>query len=378
MERQSNSVVTFNGEPTRHTQAGIVIAKIENVLEEIIDALSENRVLGIPLRNRRSGNESLIRFPASTGTEVKRFTCTLLILHVCYEALTAGHVITKRNIYYQNPDLFGSQQYVDSLVDDIAFTFGVGRDALSIVAAYKGLIAGSVIITLKNHSVIDCSSDENGSLIPHPEAISRIDIGEAKWILVIEKEGKGFPDLVTRQLLHILHSAFPYVPIYALVDYDPSGISIMLTYKCGSRGLSHEEHITIPGILWLGPTSCDILGHTRYPSLPDTNLSNDVSSEYDSDPYSSVLSPSSPSSPTSSLSAIPIEVTTHLSTSDRRRAIGILRRLEIYPMESVGEPDLVHELQLMLMLNIKAEIQAVDESGDMTGWLDSKISNYGI
>ncbi|KAI1469872.1 DNA topoisomerase IV, alpha subunit [Daldinia caldariorum] len=397
MERQSNSVVVFNGDATRHAQARTVKAKIEDILGEIIDALSENRVLDIPLRSRRSGNESLLRFPASTGTEVKRFTCVLLVLHLCYEALNSGHVITKRNIYYQNPDLFGSQQYVDSLVDDIAFTFGVGRDALNIVAAYKGLIAGSVIITLKNHSVIDCSSDENGSLIPHAEAIRRVDIGETKWILVIEKEAtfrglaasgyyglcdagvgvlvtaKGFPDLVTRQFLHILHSAFPQIPIYALVDYDPSGIAIMLTYKCSSPGLSHEESITIPGILWLGPTSTDILGHTRYHSMPNASSSDDVSSEYGYDPSPST-SPHSP--PGDSLSAIPIEVTTHLSTSDRRKAIGILRRLESQPIGSVGEPDLVHELQLMLMLNIKAEIQAVDESGDMAGWLDDKLSNY--
>lgn len=80
---------------------------------------------------------------------------------MCHEALVSGHVITKRNIYYQNPDLFGSQQYVDNLVDDVAFTFGVGRDMLNIVAAYKGLVAGNIHIVLKRNSVLDCSSDTN-------------------------------------------------------------------------------------------------------------------------------------------------------------------------------------------------------------------------
>ncbi|KAI1481791.1 DNA topoisomerase IV, alpha subunit [Daldinia eschscholtzii] len=394
MERQSNSIVTFNEDATRNAQAGVVMAKIEDILGRIMEALSENRVLDIPLRNRRSGNEGLLRFPASTGTEVKRFTCVLLILHLCHEALTSGHVITKRNIYYQNPDLFGNQQYVDNLVDDIAFTFGVGRDALRIVAAYKGLIAGSVIITLKNHSVIDCSSDDNGSLIPHAEAIRRIDIGGTKWIMVIEKEatfrglaasgyyglcddgvgvlitGKGFPDLVTRRFLHMLHSAFPQVPIYALVDYDPSGIAIMLTYKCGSQGLSHEENITVPGIMWLGPTSRDILDHTCRPSVSNTNSSGDINSEYD-------YNPSPPTSPLcGSPSILPVEVTNNLSTSDRRKAISLLCRLDSHPVESTDAPCLVRELQLMLMLNIKAEIQAVDDSGDMARWLDDKLSIY--
>ncbi|KAI2778212.1 DNA topoisomerase IV, alpha subunit [Daldinia loculata] len=394
MDRQSNSIVTFGGDATRNAQAGAVIVKIEDVLERIIDALTENRVLDIPLRNRRTGNESLIRFPASTEAEAKRFTCVLQILHLCYEALISDHVITKRNIYYQNPDLFGSQQYVDNLVDDIAFTFGVGRDALSVVAAYKGLIAGGVIITLKNHSVLDCSSDNNGTLIPHAKAIRRIDIGETKWIMVIEKEatfrglaasgyyglsdggigvlvtGKGYPDLVTRQFLHLLHSSFPQVPIYALVDFDPSGIAIMLTYKCGSQGLGHEENVTIPEISWLGPKSRDILNHTRYSSSSHTNPSDDSTPQYSQD------SSSSSSPPNISVFPIPVEVTAHLSTSDRRKAVGLLRRLDNHPVESENEPRLAHELQLMLMLNIKAEIQAVDDSGDMTGWLDVKLSNY--
>lgn len=35
--------------------------------------------------------------------------------------------------------------------------------------------------------------------------------------------------------------------------------------------------------------------------------------------------------------------------------------------------DQLAELQKMLMLNIKAEIQAVDSFGDITGWLDQKL-----
>lgn len=38
-----------------------------------------------------------------------------------------------RNIYYQDPDLFKSQSHVDELVDNLAFTLGVGRNALNIV-----------------------------------------------------------------------------------------------------------------------------------------------------------------------------------------------------------------------------------------------------
>lgn len=47
---------------------------------------------------------------------------------------------------------------------------------------------------------------------------------------------------------------------------------------------------------------------------------------------------------------------------------------------TVGNRDLDHEemeqlreLQVMLMLNMKAEIQAIDHMGDLSGWLDDKI-----
>jgi len=38
-----------------------------------------------------------------------------------------------RNIFYRHPDLFKRQEVVDDLVDDLAFTLGLGRDALNIV-----------------------------------------------------------------------------------------------------------------------------------------------------------------------------------------------------------------------------------------------------
>lgn len=39
-------------------------------------------------------------------------------------------------------------------------------------------------------------------------------------------------------------------------------------------------------------------------------------------------------------------------------------------MESL---DFVRELQVMLLLNTKAEIQAVDEAGDLSVWLESAL-----
>ncbi|KAI2613417.1 DNA topoisomerase IV, alpha subunit [Hypoxylon sp. NC1633] len=391
----------FSTGATRNLEAGAVVTKIEDILERIVDALTENRVLTIPLRSRQSGNERSILFPANTDAEIKRFTCTLQILHLCHEALVSGHVITKRAIYYQNPDLFGSQQYVDCLVDDIAFTFGVGRDNLNIVAAYKGLIVGKATVTLRDESVVDCSSDSNGTLIPHVESIEQIDISQAKWIMVIEKEatfrglaasrffemcavgagvlvtGKGYPDLVTRQFLHRLHSNFPQTPVYALVDFDPDGIAIMLTYKRGSRSLGHEQDVTVTGLSWLGPKSSDILGHTHHrPPLARPSQTNQPFVFTAPSGQSTQASSSPISQSNRDLPANPLDSTSHLTTSDRRKAIGLLRRLKDEHFQSTDDMELVYELQLMLVLNIKAEIQAVDDAGDMTRWLDEKLSDH--
>jgi len=72
------------------------------------------------------------------------------ILTLSHEALVSGNIITKRfvegtdnpwfgslnkprNIYYRHPELFRRQEVVDELVDDLACTLGLGRDALNVV-----------------------------------------------------------------------------------------------------------------------------------------------------------------------------------------------------------------------------------------------------
>lgn len=67
-------VIAFTRDAARNPHTGTIINKIEDILENIVDALSENRVLTIPLRSRHSGNVRLIRFPANTNAEVKRFS----------------------------------------------------------------------------------------------------------------------------------------------------------------------------------------------------------------------------------------------------------------------------------------------------------------
>lgn len=112
-------------DPRQNPQTGLIITKIEEILIANIDALTENRVLTIPVRNRRTGNLQRVRFPSSRNTEAKKFSTSysrsaklacsvpvrfthcflrppslaalLQILHLSHESLVAGTVITKRS-----------------------------------------------------------------------------------------------------------------------------------------------------------------------------------------------------------------------------------------------------------------------------------------
>jgi meiotic recombination protein SPO11 len=68
--------------------------------------------------------------------------------------------------------------------------------------------------------------------------------------------------------------------------------------------------------------------------------------------------------------------TAPLSSRDRRVAINIIQEICGNEILDVDEMEQRHELQLMLMLNVKAEMQAVDNSGDITDWLDRKLCSY--
>jgi meiotic recombination protein SPO11 len=255
--------------------------------------------------------------------------------------------------------LFGRQSQVDRYVDNIAYTFGVTRSALHVIAAAKGLIAGAVSFCRRDGSTVDASSDREGLLMPNLKDILSVNISSVKWILVIEKEAsfrsiaastfwstlsisgimvtaKGYPDIATRAMLRFLSSPSPQnsfcaPPVYAMVDFDPDGIAILSTYKYGSDNLAHEtSHLCLPQIQWL-----------------------DLRSEH-------VLSGEATHADQGLLT---------LTARDRTKARSMLgwQVLE-------GDEDLRRELRVMLMLNVKAELQLLDAtSAGMSNLLESSL-----
>lgn len=160
-----------------------------------------------------------------------------------------------------------------------------------------------------------------------------------------------------------------------VVDCDPHGIDIMRMYKHGSRGLGHEANARVPGLQWLGIKMDDILVGVNQPRLGQGS-SQGTSSQGSHSP----VVPASQSSTqfrsqgqrtaTDSLMA--------LTPNDRKTARRILKAIageEGGDERELDQEELeqLRELQVMLMLNMKAEIQAIDNMGDLSGWLDEKM-----
>ena len=115
-----------------------------------------------------------------------------------------------------------------------------------------------------------------------------------------------------------------------LFDFDPYGVDILKCYRIGSKASAGQKALAIPEMRWTGLKSEDIVG-LETGSMP-------------------------------------------LSQADRAKAQKLLDGLL---MEDVVASDMVEcrsELQKMLMLNMKAEIQALDAGlGGTHAWLESKM-----
>jgi len=123
--------------------------------------------------------------------------------------------------------------------------------------------------------------------------------------------------------------------MYILIDSDPDGMAIMSTYKYGSLAQAHRTaSLNVPKLEWLGLRASELVTET--------------------DPLGD-------------------ECLVRLSLRDRKKARAILAKSPCF-VEDGPEPAWRAELQQMLMLNIKAEIELLYErEGGIEGWLDKKL-----
>ena len=163
------------------------------------------------------------------------------------------------------------------------------------------------------------------------------------------------------------------------MDFDPDGVSIMRTYKHGSLGMRHEESVTVPGLTWLGVKHGDLLDLQMrpLPSEPSGSQESQSTSSLSQNSNNASSRTISRSMSGSSRLGEAGWKTLSMSRRDRAKAVRLLSTLEEQHHQDADEMEQASELQLMLMLNMKFEIQAVDEAENMAYWLDERLSRIG-
>lgn len=113
------------------------------------------------------------------------------LLGLIKDNLEEDNLSTKRDLYYQDVELFENQKVVDSTINSIAAYMEVERLELNIAASPKGLVYGDLIIFTNSGRTVEISRNNGPSTIPLmlDEPLIRISEGfDAKCILVVEKE----------------------------------------------------------------------------------------------------------------------------------------------------------------------------------------------
>jgi len=194
-----------------------------------------------------------------------------------------------------------------------------------------------------------------GTLGLIPQATFRSLLSSSQWTALGSRglilTAKGYPDVASRTFLRHVADHAPHVPMHALVDLDPDGIAILSTYKYGSYRLAHENvaqsdtpGLSLPNLRWLGVKSHDI---SRTPVG-------------ERDTGTSVLPQ--------------LQGLMKLTARDRTKA---MRMLE-WDLCAENGPELEwrKELQAMLMLNIKAEMQILDElPSGLVSWVKGELES---
>uniref|UniRef100_A0A8C2HQT6 DNA topoisomerase (ATP-hydrolyzing) n=1 Tax=Cyprinus carpio TaxID=7962 RepID=A0A8C2HQT6_CYPCA len=248
-----------------------VLTRIERVIQTIVFSVSEGEAPVLRLMNRC--NWASVRCVGVSSLIFK-------LLSVIYKLVQSDSYATKRDIYYNDPQLFGSQKTLDSILDDISCMLKVPRRSLHVFATSKGFISGDLCYLEEDGTKVDCNS--SSTAVPVSSNVNGIRniVSAAKFILIVEKDatfqrllddafctrlspciivtGKGVPDVNSRLMVRKLWDTL-HIPVFALVDADPYGIEIMCIYKYGSRSLAFEAHsLTVPSVLWLGLLPSDI------------------------------------------------------------------------------------------------------------------------
>ena len=244
---------------------------------------------------------------------LRTITRILKLSVIIHHKLSQLMPCTKRELYYENVDLFKSTDIIDSTESDLCSILGICKFDLPIFPSAKGLFCGNITLINKHghklninnshmnskinlinyeYLIEDFDLDENTknyiNLIQNNKMyignkevgkISRNninDISSKYFVLIIEKEtlffnlignyqffkkfpnaiiitGKGYPDYITKVFIKKLYNLVNNIPFIYFGDHDPHGFEIYLNYIFGSvQSCKENNFMALGDINWIG------------------------------------------------------------------------------------------------------------------------------
>jgi meiotic recombination protein SPO11 len=267
----------------------------EKIVDTALDILNETMMSGRPAFDipSRSGDNIVwdevrdllllgmrtISRPYHSLASVVDATRTARVMEIVFNLLKLHLHATKREVYYSDVNLFREQKYSDKIIEDVASMIQTTRDSIHVVASARGSAMGRVTIR-DGGDLIDLTKMGTGGWAVTP-FLDQLEIVEsdAEFIILSEKDaavmrlaeakywnrqpcivitGKGSGDIATRAFLKMLVKELE-IPAFALVDSDPYGHYIYSVFLRGSKRLSYESpFIATPELKLLGVLSRDL------------------------------------------------------------------------------------------------------------------------
>lgn len=327
---------------------------IARLVEAALEVLNETMTTGRPsfeIPSRSSDNivwdeikdllllgMRTISRPYHSLASVLDATRTARVMEIVYQLLKSGLHATKRELYYADVNLFRDQRYSDKIIEDVASMLPTTRDSIHVVAAARGSAMGRIVIRDAGDRIDLTQMGTGGwAITPFLDQVEIVE-SDAEFILLSEKDaavmrlaeakywnkqpcivitGKGSGDIATRAFLKTMVKELE-IPAFALMDSDPYGHYIYSVFLRGSKRLSYESpFIATPELKLLGVLSRDL------------------------DEFK-----------------VPKSVRIPMEPADIKRVKEMLKE----PFVQKNDP-WVEDLQLMLRLKEKAEIQAFASHG---------------
>ncbi|KAL1526095.1 hypothetical protein AB1Y20_014824 [Prymnesium parvum] len=238
---------------------------------------------------RFSYDRPLVRSNAGTRGSMAQLAQLWVLLAAVHHGLACGRKTTLRELWYRlkTSRLFSSPAQVSAKLHEVCAAVSCRaalpcpREALGVIAAPRGNMTGCVVLLQPGAPPL--SLRQSTFEIPgDPHAIRAIRFDEARsharCVLVVEKDSCfrrlidegftathypcvlltacGFPDLASRAMVrHVVEQLD--LPAYAITDYNPHGMALMLCFKHGSAALGLEQHCC-PRLQWLGLHAMDV------------------------------------------------------------------------------------------------------------------------